>query len=509
MGLSRFKNHIRVLAAVLIPLAFITTAWGAPPTTLDRARAAERELAVTAAVTDFDGDCPGGGAPPCDDITSSLGKFLILVHPTHASLLTGCPGWDGMVLESPLLSHTMTIIGRSAPHLDGSTADTLGTPVGSAEPIVMVSDDSFSIIPAGFEGPAGTREVHTELVSLLLSHGSGAEVRAGDDTVSITLRSFGEVESQSSSGLPGDDFPAKSFFNIFVEVTIPACGSGGFPGATVINSLALVVTNDNLTTFPPKIVYLHGGTPAVPVAFLSDGPGDLWSADDFFGWLILAGHGVGFDGTNEADVDLFLSIVGGASRMATPTVGCDGTESTGTGAVTCDAVTRDYAYPVTDPDGTMTDVYIGTDDFTPGNYTSPCMPPGWTFAIEPNDRSIKHDKDKTAHGGTSFPTAFCPFMIHFSDGGSGGGLPGGVWTFGFDNPYPSHDVGWVAVDSIAASETFWSEPVGGGMGPVHAPINPIPAVSTWGLIILFALLLCAGTIAVMRRRPAASGINAV
>lgn len=137
MGLSRFTNHIRVLAAVLIPYGFTTTTWGAPPTTLDEVRAAERELAATAAATDFDGACTGGG-PPCDETTSSLGKFLILVHPTHASLLTGCPGWDGVVFESPVLSHAMTIIGRSAPHLDGDATDAAGTPVGSSG--IMVSE---------------------------------------------------------------------------------------------------------------------------------------------------------------------------------------------------------------------------------------------------------------------------------------------------------------------------------------------------------------------------------
>ena len=317
------------------------------------------------------------------------------------------------------------------------------------------------------------------------------------------------MESLSASGLPANDFPAESFFNVFVEVAIPVFG--GFPGATVTNSTALVVRNDNLLGFPPKVVYLHGDgdSPAVPVAFQSADPGGLWAAGDFFGWLILAGHGVGFNGNIGADRDLFLGIVAKADRMATPGVGCDGTESTGSGANSCDAATRDYAYPVTDPDGSMTDVFIGTDDPTSANYTSVCMPPGWTFTIERNDRDIKHDPHKTPHGDTSFPTGFDPYMIHFNDGGSASGLPGGGWTFGFDHPYPSHDVGWVAVDSNAASETFWSQPVGGGMGPVHAPIVPIPAVSTWGLVVLFALLLCAGTIAVRRRRPAASGIKAV
>lgn len=295
MNLLRFTNRIRVLAVVLIPYAFATTAWGAPQTALDQARAAERELAATAAATDFDGDCPGGGAPPCDDVTNSLGKFLILVHPTHAPLFTGHPLWDGAVLTSPLLSDGdgpgTTIIGRSAPHLDGDATDATGTPVGSSG--ITVSDSMFSDVPTGFEGPAGTREVHTELRWLLLSDGSGAEVRAGD-AMSVTRRSFGEVESLNI-GDPVGDFPAQSFFNIFVEVTIPAYSL--FPGATVTNSTALVVTNDNLLGFPPQVVYLHGDgdSPAVPVRFQSAGPGGLWAADDFFGWLILAGHGVGVE----------------------------------------------------------------------------------------------------------------------------------------------------------------------------------------------------------------------
>ena len=78
---------------------------------------------------------------------------------------------------------------------------------------------------------------------------------------------------------------------------------GGFPGGTLYNRNTdpLLIVNDNLLSFPPEVVYVHANTNAVPVRFLNDNPG-FWSANDLFGWLVLAGHAVGFDcGDSELD----------------------------------------------------------------------------------------------------------------------------------------------------------------------------------------------------------------
>ena len=242
------------------------------------------------------GPFPGLG----DDTFPSLGKFRILVAPEFRPLMAGYPGYDGVSrVESPTLSDANTVVGRSAPHLDGDGSDTGGTAVGTAGTII--SDSSFSLVPASIEGPAGSREVHTEIVSLNLT-GLGAWVRAGTFAPAQPI-SPGEVEAQSSSGNPVDDFPADSFFNVFAEMFLPAIA--GFPGGTLYNTEPLLVVSNKVEGFPPRVIYFHGNTTAVPVFFKNNNPG-FWSADDLFGHLILAGHGANIE---DSDAGLFEAIL--------------------------------------------------------------------------------------------------------------------------------------------------------------------------------------------------------
>ena len=247
---------------------------------------------------DFDMPCnfmdPAPPGPPCDDATRSLGSFSIYVRWPYHGLMTGHPGYDLVthILKSPTLFEYATVIGRSAPHVEGSPADINGTPVGSRG--VMISDSDFGFVPPGFEVTEG-REVHLEVFSLMMSDfGGGAAVRAGKIPFGLPL-SPGEVESQSASGVPADDFPADGFFNMYVEVDIPP--GGAFPGATAYNpgpgdpypSRPMVVLAPNEWSFPPSVVYVHGQTNAVPVRFRFSSPGN-WPANALFGWLIMAGH---------------------------------------------------------------------------------------------------------------------------------------------------------------------------------------------------------------------------
>jgi hypothetical protein len=227
-----------------------------------------------------------------DDLTSSLGQFRIFVDPTFQPLLAGFPDFDGERLDSPILFDPGTTIGRSAPHLEGSAEDANGTPVGS--PGAIVADRAFSLIATGFEAAGGTREVHTQIIDFDLGRGTGGvgpHVRAGISAPN-SPSSVGEVESLSgNSGDQDKDFPAQSFFDIFVEVDIP--GFAGFPGGTLYNKDPLLVTNGSIQDFPPRVVYVHGNSSAVPIFFRDDSPG-YWNRDDRFGYLILGGHGVGF-----------------------------------------------------------------------------------------------------------------------------------------------------------------------------------------------------------------------
>lgn len=210
---------------------------------------------------------------------------------------------------------TATTIGRSCVHLDGDSTDTGGATVGVAG--TNVSDSSFALVPTGdfTEGPGGTREVHTELRSMNLvadacpalctgtGNGVPITVRAGVGT-GVALATVGEVETLPGGG----DFPAESFFDVFVEIDTPFFG-----GTTLANSASnpLLVVDPALDALPPKVVYIHGETNAVPVSFV-DGP----SAGQVFGYLRLAGHGAGFV-ANCGDNEFFcVDVVDFAAQLA-------------------------------------------------------------------------------------------------------------------------------------------------------------------------------------------------
>ncbi len=237
-----------------------------------------------------------------DDVTSSMGSFRVNIATDYQPLFANCPLYNRNtnVLQSPTLFDSGTVIGRSDPITDGSVgnnSDIGGVFVGSANTVVS---EGMLIPPPHFGFGAGTREVHTEVRSLHMTAG-GAAVRAGIWYNSSTSTSTppakispGEVESRSGpGGLPQNDFPASSFFDIFVQVDIPACGN--FPGATFYNIMPLIVKNKNLLSFPPKVSYLHDASSIVPILFLNNDTANppRWQQDDILGYFLLAGHGVG------------------------------------------------------------------------------------------------------------------------------------------------------------------------------------------------------------------------
>ena len=227
-----------------------------------------------------------------DDTTPSLGKAVIWVAPTFRPLVNTMPGWglpQANHWTTPLMYDPATVIGRSAPHSDGGATDAGGTPVGTAGTIV--SDTSFSVVPTfNFtEGPAGTKEIHTEMYKLHMQDlcGTNFAIRGGTGA-GVPFASFGEVEAKPGS----TDFPAESFFNVFVEIDTPFFG-----GTTLYNMVPLLVVNPNLDNLPPNVVYIHEETGAVPV-FFKNGP----HAGQLFGKLRLAGHKTGGQCTNPCNV---------------------------------------------------------------------------------------------------------------------------------------------------------------------------------------------------------------
>jgi hypothetical protein len=256
-------------------------------------------------------------------------------------MFAGCPGYNNPILSSPVLFDPATVVGLSNPLLDGSPADTKGVPVGAAGTIVS---EGMLFPPPGFPcagatsacaSGANTRELHTEVRSLRMTNLGGGgvpAVRAGiwyDNSAKTTIPpsriSPGEVESHSGpGGALANDLPASSFFNVFVQVDVPACGT--FPGATLYNSSPLIVKNPNLTALPPRVVYLHDSSTIVPILFLNANPG-RWNAGDILGYFALAGHGVGFT-NSQSDVDDFNNF------MSSQTVNCVNTKTVSTGTDT-------------------------------------------------------------------------------------------------------------------------------------------------------------------------------
>jgi hypothetical protein len=256
-----------------------------------------------------------------DDNTSSLGSFKIQVTNQFAGMFAGCPGFNNPILTSPTMYDPATKVGRSNALLDGSAADTNGVQVGTAG--TNVSEAMLSA-PAGYpcygdgtcRSGANTREIHTEVRSLKMVNLAGGSpvVRAGVWYDNPNLQqppsrvSPGEVESRSGpGGAPANDLPGSSFFDIFVQVDIPACG--GFPGATVYNTVPLIVKNPSVNPLPPRVVYLHDTSNVVPILFLNANPGN-WNANDILGYFVLAGHGIGFT-NSQSDVNEFNTFMNG------------------------------------------------------------------------------------------------------------------------------------------------------------------------------------------------------
>ena len=241
-----------------------------------------------------------------DDHAQSFGAFWILIEPPYQSLFAGCPAYDPAthVLQSPWLYENGTVIGRSASINEGSPQDNSGVPVGNANTMIK---DAGMTPPSGFAPIApGSHEVHTEIrhLNMITNSPPGApmaRVRAGVCYNSVACSSpppanrisRGEVVSNNATPGASPDFPARSYFNVFAQIDVPACGS--FPGATVFNGKPLLVATPSINSFPPSgAVYMHDSSSVVGVKFLAAGHAGntKWNKNDRLGCVILAGHGI-------------------------------------------------------------------------------------------------------------------------------------------------------------------------------------------------------------------------
>jgi hypothetical protein len=339
-----------------------------------------------------------------DDTTFSIGIFRVMIAPTFRPLLApgvgtnGYPGYrssDGR-LTSPMMYDNSTTIGRSSRHdrlLVGNVP--VGIPsMGNA------GYSDYAVIPSLWAtAPAPTEEILTQIRSFALQTDAHADknctnsdpripsvpiswvmVKAGP-AQGVTRKSLGMVQEDVTAGAVigtnNPDFPARSFFTIFVEVNLPPVPATfsitAFPtnGAALYNDTPLVITNLSVATLPPSVVYIHGETTAVPLKFKNNNP-PFWNADDVFGYLVLAGHGtITNDCNNEAAlVNAVLGPLGtSAPEMAVewpvPTNSCP------TPNTTYDSVKDDDVISFTIA-GQFT---IQTRNFVHGNLGNPITPP--------------------------------------------------------------------------------------------------------------------------------------
>jgi hypothetical protein len=262
----------------------------------------------------------GGVYPPQgDDLTASLGVFRLWIVPNLRPLFAGYPGYDGGFLASPTLCDTATVVGRSDPFAHGDAEDAAGVPVGTAD--TMIGDDDFALSPAGFQGPVGRQEIHTEVRSLELTLdgvGTLPALRAG---VAAQLGALpispGEVEATA-----GFEWPAESFSDLFFEIEIPDSGlAWGGANMAVYNASPLLIQSTGLLELPPRAVYVHGNSTAVPVGFRNSNP-PYWHENQLLGFLVLFGHGLGYDcnagATDVEEFETIMETVSGMPLLRTP-----------------------------------------------------------------------------------------------------------------------------------------------------------------------------------------------
>jgi hypothetical protein len=288
---------------------------------------------------------PGEGFPvnaPTNGQTFSIGVCEFVVDPSFAFLFAPSnsssyyPGYAGPasgILTGPVMYDGNTLIGESVSHVRPASAFpvAVGTP-NQYPPNTLYSNvygySDYALIPPPFANmSAGVDEIFTEIEQMNLQgyankeHSNG--VACSDPRVpSVTSQSMGQlVTVKAGPGAFGigpslpmnrrsigivqqttlgpDDFPAQSFFNIYVEINLPrvpgTVADYVFPaaGAMLYNDAnnPLLIENLSLMSLPPEATYVHGQTTAVPVRFKYNNP-PYWSADDVLGFLTLAGHGV-------------------------------------------------------------------------------------------------------------------------------------------------------------------------------------------------------------------------
>jgi hypothetical protein len=213
--------------------------------------------------------------PAGDDVTTSLGQFQLILdqtwRPIFDLIMPNSPLGGTLVtrhlklyhngtLTSPTLYDPATTIGRSDSFVAGEPQETSGALAGRAPGRTYVRDSQIAVRP-GWPAPTnGVHELHTFLKSMHLTDSFttrvGFSVTAGMQAPTRPVCA-GQVEG----GSPLSDFPANSFFNVYVVVDLPA--GGLLPPIQLVNVDPLLVQQTNIFSLPPRIIYQHEDSTAV------------------------------------------------------------------------------------------------------------------------------------------------------------------------------------------------------------------------------------------------------
>jgi len=164
----------------------------------------------------------------------------------------------------------------------------------------------------------------------------------------------------------------------------------------------------------------------------------------------------------------------GLTAFAVPsraTLCCDGERCAGFGS-------HAYYYRVASPGFPVIEFTVGTNDVDRLHYADVLLPTGWNFALEATGLDSAHGT-LTDHGDVSPGPGM--FATHGRARWWTADPAHAVesFTFGFTHSWTPVDVGWEITARRDATppytitfSTSWSEPVGGGFGPVHGPGMP-------------------------------------
>ena len=275
-------------------------------------------------------DAPPTPAPgPASDSTTSLGSFTIVLNPSISGAFATNPYYSASTntFTSPVLSDPNTQINRSSGSLTLGSGQ-VSAPVGSAGGHTVTSNSADSVltfsgnlspttsgvtypVPAANQAtPSISNGVFTQIKSFDLTNGMMSVLTGSAANDPNLPASVGQVTSNSTTG----GFPARSFFDIFVDIDIPLPASLGGGTASLTNAtvfggsggtmqespmgMPLLIGNTGITTFPPVVIYVHGNSSAVPLYLeATNNVGVQSMIGDPLGLLALAGHGAGYSST--------------------------------------------------------------------------------------------------------------------------------------------------------------------------------------------------------------------